>query len=271
MNDFHIPPSRPMPLDQAQGLRRIFGDARQRLVPLVANPFVPGAGALLEVAASALAQRGHRVLVVDAASTAHAPRETALFDLSACVEVLTPQLSYLAARGLPLAFVDTRGSAAGFLAAIASAMPQADVVLLQADPSDMARLLAHRAARPVLLGANRLDSIKQAYAACKLLTQRCGLMTFDLLLSAAADGSRTRRIVQSLADCADGFLGAVLHDWAVVDPLGDARAPHDDSLARLLAGQLALEDEIDPVAATAAGRNPTGRRAATRSQRLNGA
>jgi hypothetical protein len=263
MSDFTPMISKPMPLDQADGLRRLFGSSRQRLVPLAANPFVPGSGALLEVAASALTLRGHQVLVVDAAATAHAPRETALFDLAACIERLTPQIDYLAARGLPLAHVDTRGSAAGFLQAIATAVPQADVVLLHADPADLARVLVGRPARPVLLGAHRLDSIKQAYACCKLLAQRCGLLSFDLLLTSHADDRRSRRIVQSLADCADGFLGAVLHQWAVVDPLGDAHAPDNEALSRLLAGQLALDEEQEPVAAAAA-RNPAGRFGATR-------
>lgn len=264
MRDFNAP-SRPLPLDQADGLRRMFGGARQKVLPLVANPFVPGSGALLEVAASALTRHGHHVLVVDASGTGHAPRETALFDLASCVETLTPQVSYLAARGLPLAHVDTRGSAAGFIDAIAAAMPQADVVLLHAEASDLARLLTRRAARPLLLAASRLDSIKQAYAGLKLLSRRCGLMTFDVLLTAHGEARRTRRIVQSLADCADSFLGALLHDWAVLDPLADPRAPHDEALCRVLAGQLALDDELAPTGASAAGGTPARGFAAARS------
>jgi flagellar biosynthesis protein FlhG len=97
--------------------------------------------------------------------------------------------------------------------------------------------------RPILMGADDAESIKHAYAACKLLAQRCGLMTFDLLLAANPRSRRTPSIAASLAGCADGFLGAVLHDWAVVDPDGASRTAVDAALDRLLAAQLSLSDD----------------------------
>lgn len=236
-------PWRGEPADQASGLRRLFASRRRCLLPVAANPFVPGAQALLETLSAALAVRGRQVLVVDAASSAPAPHETALFDLAAGVERLHDQISYLAARGVPLAHVDTRGSASAFIDAAFEVDPMADVMLLHADPTDLARMLGRRPVRPVLLGADRPESIKQAYAACKLLTQRCGLMTFDLLLVARAGNRRAAAIADRLTSCADTFLGAVLHDWAVVDALFDPQAAHDPVLARLLNAQLALDDE----------------------------
>lgn len=239
--DFYTP-SAPAPLDQADGLRRLFAPTRTRFVPLVANPHVPHAGPLLDHVALALVARGQKVLVVDAADGAPTPHEMAMLDMGAAIETLSPQLGYLAAKGLPLAFVDTRGSASSLLDAIAQAAPKADVVLLHANASDLARLFMHRPARPVLVAADHAESVKHAYAACKLLAQRCSLMTFDLLMTATRASARLPSIAASLAGCADGFLGAVLHDWAVVNPLATPDEP-ELALDRLLAAQLALHEE----------------------------
>lgn len=234
------------PADQASGLRRLFAPVRRRLLPVAANPFVPAGQGLLETLSAALARQGRRVLVVDAASTAPAPHETALFDLAAGVEQLHEQVCYLAARGVPLAHVDTHGSAAAFVDAAFDAAPHCDLVLLHADVTDLARMLGRRAVRPLLLAADGAESIKQAYACCKLLVQRCGLMTFDLVLATPGHGRRSEAIAARLGSCADTFLGAVLHDWAAVDPLADALAAHDAALGRLLAAQLALDEAGSP-------------------------
>lgn len=242
MRDFYAA-SRPAPLDQAQGLRRLFAGSRQRVIPLAANPHVAFAGVVIDHLTAALVARGHRVLVVDAADGSPAAHEMARLDLGAGIENLSPQVGYLAARGLPLAHVDTRGSAAGFLDAIANAAPKADAVLLHANVSDLARMFQRRAARPVLLGADHPESIKHAYAACKLLAQRCQLMTFDLVIAADGSSRRVPNIAASLASCADGFLGALLHDWAVIDPASEVGARPDVALDRLVAAQMALAEE----------------------------
>lgn len=239
----HHTPSRPQaPLDQASGLRRLFGPARRCLLPVVANPFLPDVQAVLELLSAALAAQGRQVLVVDAAGTAPLPQEITRLDLAAGVERLHGRVSYLAARGLPLAYVDTRGCAAAFVDAAFDAAPASDVVLLHADPTDLARMLGQRAARPLLLGSEGIESIKQTYAGCKLLVQRCALMTFDLLLAARPAQVRVDAIVERLCSCADTFLGAVVQDFAVVDPLADPLAAQDADLARVLGAQL-LQDE----------------------------
>lgn len=230
------------PADQASGLRRLFGSTRRHLVPVVANPFVPASQALMQALTAALVAQGRRVLVVDAAAGSPVPHESALFDLAAGVETLHAQVSYLAARGVPMAHVDTHGCAAGFIDAAWNAAPGADLMLLHADPADMARMLVRCAARPVLLAADRPESVKHAYACCKLLVQRAGLMTFDLVLSARRDSRRAAAIVDRLASCADAFLGAVLQSDATIDPLGDPQALRDPALVQLVAGQLALRD-----------------------------
>ena len=241
MRDFYAP-SNPAPLDQADGLRRLFAGQRQRLLPLAANPHVPFCGQVLDRLAAVLAAQGHQVLVVDAADHSPAPHELAMLDLAVCIEALSARVSYLPARGLPMAHVDTRGCSGGFIDALQQAAPHADVILLHADAGDLARLLVRRSARPMLIGADHPESIKHAYATCKLLAQRCGLMTFDLLLAAAPGSPRLNSMASSLAHCADGFLGALLHDWAQIDPAGDVAGDADESLTRLLAAQMNLQD-----------------------------
>lgn len=241
MRDFYAPSDR-MPLDQADGLRRLFAGRRRHLLPLAANPHVAFSGLVLDRLAAVLAAQGHEVLVVDAATTAPPPHELAGVDLAACIEPIGPRVSYLPARGMPPAFVDTRGSAGAFIDAVQQACPQAEVVLLHAEATDLARLLKHRAARPVLLGADHPESVKHAYASAKLLVHRCGLMTYDLLLAAPPNSPRAATIPASLGGCAENFLGAMLRHSALVDPAGDPGAPAEAALARLLAEQLALDE-----------------------------
>src|SRR6201997_4825192 len=107
--------SSPPPTDQADGLRRMFAASQAVIVPVVANPHVEHHGAVLARLASVFAEQGLNTLVVDAADTAPEPGELAFIDLGACVAPLSPQLAYLAARGLPLQHVDTHGSCARFL------------------------------------------------------------------------------------------------------------------------------------------------------------
>jgi len=205
--------------DQAQGLRQLFaGNAWPCLLPLLANPHMACSGLVLDRMAAELAASGRRVLVVDAGADAPPAHELARMDLAQGIETLAPRVAYLPARGLPLAYVDTRGSAAGFIDALQAAAPWADVLLLHAESSELARLLLRRPARVVLLGADHPESIKHAYAGAKLLAQRCGLLSFDLLLAAAAHSPRLSAIEQSLAQCLDGFIGAFLHHTAVIDP-----------------------------------------------------
>ena len=237
-----------MPLDQADGLRRLFAGRRHHVLPLAANPHVPFSGVVLDRLAAVLAALGHRVLVVDAGAESPPPHELAQLDLASCIETLSPQVSYLPARGLPLQHVDTRGSAAGFLDALQRAAPQADVVLLHADALDLSRVLKRMSARPVLLGADPPESIKHAYASCKLLAQRCGLLSFDLLLAAAGQSPRSAAIKASLAGCADQFLGAVLMHSATVDPADTVAAPADTALLQLLGAQLGHDDHTAPAA-----------------------
>ena len=237
--------SQPMPLDQAHGRRRLFAHARVHVVPVVSNPHVAFGGVILERLCTALAEHGKHTLVVDAAERASEPSEMALLDLAEGVETLSAQVSYLAARGLPVRFVDAGGSTAPFLQALADAAPHADVMLVHASASELCRLFTRRGpdtgepmVRPVLLADDRPASVTHAYAAMKLLTQRGGMVVHDLLLGAASHSPRAERIAMQLATCADDFLGAVLRDWAALDPAADPSQPPEPALRRLVARML---------------------------------
>ena len=247
------PQPRSQPLDQADGLRRLFGSQRKRYVALAHNPHVAFGGVVIERLTAAFAQRGLHTLVVDAADTAVAPHELARVDLAACVDAISPQVSFLAARGLPMRHVDTRGSASAFLDAVAAAVPRADVVLLHANASDLTRLFHGRTVRPVLMAGRKTESLTEAYAGMKLLTQRLGVIACDLLVAADAGWPHAAMLAERLASCADRFLGTSLHDWASLDP-AEALAPPSAALSRLALGQLAAE--IEPSTQAAAGWEP---------------
>lgn len=224
--------SRPAPLDQADGLRRMFAHARVRFVPVASNPHVAFGGVLLERMCAAFAEHGKHTLVVDAGERSPAHAEMATMELSECVETMSEHVSYLAARGLPIKFVDTHGSTASFLQAAADAAPFADVIVIHASATELCRMFARSEARPLLLADDRPSSVTHAYAAMKLMTQRAGLVVHDLLLSAAQNSPRTERIAMQIATCADDFLGAVLRDWVHIDPATDAHEPPTPSLRR---------------------------------------
>ncbi|MBL8328421.1 MAG: flagellar biosynthesis protein [Rubrivivax sp.] len=236
--------------DQADGLRRLFVGNGVRHIPLVANPHIAMPGLAIERLAAMLLELGQRTLVVDAADSAPAVAESSALGLASCVEPLTPQLAYLAARGLPRRYVDTRGSAARLLDELCTASPSSNVILVHAEITDLARIFKHRPARPVLLAADQPEAVKHAYAAWKLLAARCEWLSADLLLLAAPQSPRTPHIAASLAQCADTFMGAVLKHWADIDPDGEVPCWPDPALRSLVAAQLELDDATAPHASS---------------------
>ena len=78
----------PMRNDQADGLRQMFASACTRFVPVVSNPHVAFGGVMLERLCTSFAERGAKVLVVDAAERASAAGEMAMIELGQCVERL---------------------------------------------------------------------------------------------------------------------------------------------------------------------------------------
>jgi flagellar biosynthesis protein FlhG len=243
-----------MPLDQADGLRRLFAHAQVRFVPVVSNPHMAFGGVMLERLCSGFAEQGSHTLVIDAGENAPEPNEMAQVDLAESIETLSREVSYLAARGLPLRYVDAQGSTAGFLDAVSRAAPGADVVLVHASATDLCRLFMRGESvnrpRPLLLADDRPVSVTHAYAAMKLLTQRGGLLVHDLLLSAAPSSPRAERIAMQIATCADDFLGAVLRDWMQIDPASDPRCASTSALRRW------VRDTLQPAVAELAALRP---------------
>jgi flagellar biosynthesis protein FlhG len=253
--------------DQAAGLRRMFAGACARFVPVVSNPHVACGGVLLERLSTAFAERGARVLVVDAGERAGSAGEMAMIDLGQCVERLTPQVDYLAARGLAIRFVDAAGSTRAFLERAAEAAPGSDVVIVHAPASDLCRMFArgrHGDAGvpgadvpcPIVIAEDRPPSVTHAYAAMKLLSQRAGLVVSELLLGAAPQSPRAERIAAKLAACADNFFAGVLRDWARVDPAGDPCQPPGEDLRRLVGARFENLAAIGASARPAARRDP---------------
>ena len=178
--------------------------------------------------------------MVDAADSASPPHELAAVDLSACVETLSTEVSYLAARGLALNYLDSSASLAGFLEALGRAAPRADVLLLHAGAIDLRRMFVGRRPCPVLLVGGRPDSLMPAYAAMKLLSQGLGPMTYDLVIAGDAPPELARQMTDRLGHCADFFLGAALRHLAVLDPLTPPQAPPAIDLLRLASAQVML-------------------------------
>jgi hypothetical protein len=242
MNDFYLG-TRPAPLDQADGLRRLFAGSSKKFLPLAANPHVAFSGVAIERLTAALALLGHHTLIVDAADTSPPAPEATALELGPCIESLAPQVSYLPARGLPMRYVNTRGSSARLLDEIALAAPQADLVIVHATATDLVRLFTRRAARVLLLAADHPESVKHAYASMKLLAQRCGWLAGDLLLVAPPASPRVRQIASSLAQCADNFLGVALAGWAALDPASQPSDAPGADLCRIVAAQLHADDD----------------------------
>jgi len=227
--------------DQAAGLRRLFGSARKRFIALAHNEQVTQASLVIDRLCDAAAALGLHTLVVDTADSAPAPHEMALIDLPSCVEPVSDDVSYLAARGLPIRHVDTLGRCTAFLEALEHAAPQADLVLVHAGTVDLARLFAGQRLRPLLLGADTPRAMTEAYASLKRLAQRPGWLAHDLLIVADPDGPRTERLGESLAECAERFLGAAIHDCVVIDPRADAATTPCPRLIHLLRSQMAQD------------------------------
>ncbi len=236
------------PVDQAQGLRQMFVSRVLRFVPVVANGRSGCGGLVLERLCAAYASFGLNTLVVDASEQARAPSELVAFDLAEGIETLSPHVSYMAARGLPLRHADARGSCAGLLPALADASPRSDVVLVHASASELVRLFAQPARgltlRPLVFTNDMAEGLTDAYAAVKILSQRGGWMGYDLLVCAPLESPQAEAVSQRLARCADDFLGAAQRSAHQLDPQQSPVADPDphfmEMAAALLHGALPL-------------------------------
>jgi flagellar biosynthesis protein FlhG len=244
--------------DQAAGLRRLFGASR-RIIALASGPSLGCAGVAVERMASALAGHTRHLLVVDAGDASPPLPESAVWGLSSAVDRLSPSMAYLPARGLPRRCIDVHGSSAGLLDEFCRAQPQADVLLIHAGAMDLVRLLKGHALRPVVACSDDLDGVKEAYATVKLLGQRAGWVTFDLLVMGERGDVPAGRVAEALASCAERHAGCTLRTWATLNPRVDPRIEPEAALRALVACQVdeakfSLTDSAPPVVTPARSR-----------------
>ena len=142
-----------VPLDQADGLRRLFAGRGRSVLALVANPHVPFGGVVLERAGRGAGRDGpQRAGGRRRRQLAGAARTGARWTCAACIEPLSPRVSYLAARGLPLRHVDTRGSSAPSSTRCSRPRRRPSVLLVHAGAPDLARLFSAARAAPAAAG-----------------------------------------------------------------------------------------------------------------------
>lgn len=236
------------PGDQAAGLRRLFASRTVRFVPVISNPFIAFGGVLIERLCSVLEDLQLNTLLVDASERGGPPKELTGFDVSEGIEPLSQRVSYMAARGLPVRYVDSRGSTRSFLDAVAEAAPDTQVVLVHGSAIEMARLFGRgddglSRPCPVLLCDDRPEAMTHAYAALKILAQRADWMSHELLLCARPNSAQARVVADRLAHCADLFLGGVQRACVSVDPAEqptDAPSQELNELVRRLLADAAV-------------------------------
>lgn len=230
------------PADQAHGLRQLFVTRVLRFIPVVANSASGSGGLVLEHLCAVYAECGLNILVVDASEQARTPSELVDFDLSEGIQALSRQVSYMPARGLPLRYADTRGSCTQLLDALADASPRSDVVIVHARASELVRLFGDRTrgnpVRPLVYTNDLAEGLTEAYAALKVLSQRGGWMSYDLLVCAVADSTQAAPVVERLAQCADDFLGVAQRSAQRLDPETAADGEPHPRFMELAAGLL---------------------------------
>ncbi|MEY8875020.1 MAG: flagellar biosynthesis protein [Leptothrix sp. (in: b-proteobacteria)] len=247
---------RSQPADQADGLRRLFSPRSLRFIPVVSNPFIAHGGVLIERLCSALEAMDQHTLLVDASERGGPPKELTSFDLAEGLEPLSDKVSYLAARGLPVRWVDSRGSTRSFLDAVVDAAPNSQVVLVHGSAIEIARLFGRgdeglSRPRPIVLCDDRPDAMTHAYAAMKVLAQRADWRCHDLLMCAPPDSTQATSVADRLSQCADLFLGGVQRAWVQVDPAEAPTAMPTKNLLTMVEASLAAAAvfaaaEIDP-------------------------
>ena len=193
----HDTPSRPRraPIDQAHGLRRLFAGSGVRHIALVANPHVAFSGVRAR-AADRGARRGRAEHAGRRRRRQRRRRRTS-WPRSTCPVAsrrCRRRCRYLAARGLPLRHVDTRG--VGRCCSTRWRWPRrAPRSMLRACRRQRPGAAVPGArARPLLLAADQPDSVTHAYAAM----QAAGAaLRADELRPAAGRGAASPRAARA--------------------------------------------------------------------------
>lgn len=226
-------------MDQAHGLRRLFMRQPLHMLPVVANPHVPGAHRLLEGLCRGLATRGLRCLVVDAAPGAGdigAQAGRALergIGLERWIERMNPHLSVLAADP---AWWNGKASAdmlARWSRALRHAAPDTDVVVIHAAADALGHLFDRHPVCPLVLTGESASSLTHAYAAIKTLTRHAGLTRHAVLLDRPGPLPELPPAATRLVRCVHDFLGGRVHPVAWTDSLTASETDLSRQLCRL--------------------------------------
>ncbi len=233
--------------DQAAGLRRLFGARAPQVVAFVSGGGECGRTPLLVRTATALAEAGHEVVLVDenaGADSAHsafgvAPGRDLLelvrdgCALQRVLRRIAPRLQLVAASQLaaaaPARATQWAQDALEALQAEA-AFVIVDCVLRRGDVSPLARGARHMA----MLVAAQGPAITQAYAFVKKLSREQSRDAYQVVVTRSRDASEARAIFDNLRSTAREHLGVRL------DFLGECRVPLNDHLADALLSRLPL-------------------------------
>jgi hypothetical protein len=222
--------------DQAHGLRRLFSYHAVHLLPVVANPCLPGSPALLEGLCQGLAAQGLHTLVVDAVPGGGLDIADALtrdLDLGQWIVDADALTSVLAVGPTLASFGQVEGAPSLLFESLREAVPSADVVMFHADANTLAGLFRARRVRPLVLAGDDPQALTHAYASIKILALSAGLRRHAVVLDTGAPVSGTCPAATSLVRCVRDFLDGEARIEAVTCTARDDEAALERTLREL--------------------------------------
>ncbi len=237
--------------DQAAGLRRLFGERPPRVIAFVSGREACQRTTLLVQTATALAQAGHDVVIIDENPAPNnvfsAFGMTSRHDLMDLVhggrsaqqimQPAAPLVRAVAAARLAAELLDPDAASAACLnAGLRQIQRGAAFVLIDCVAARGGQLssLALTARHFAVVVAAQGQAITQAYALIKRLAREQGRDDFQVVVTRARSGEEAQAIFDNLQRTAREHLGVRL------DYLGDSRGPATDHLAE------ALQDRLPP-------------------------
>ncbi|MCM1129925.1 MAG: hypothetical protein NC211_08355 [Alistipes senegalensis] len=233
MDSFHC--------DQAEGLRRLLGDHRQRLYTcLSAVQHHNNKNHVLFNLAASLCRSGSSVMLLDATCSPdgvghYQPQSHTSATLAQVArrEYAVEDVFYRTPQGFDVVCLADQAGEVGHMPSFRknlnlsfeSAAGEADVVLIDAclDRDGGFPLAAMEENAQVLLVEDTEKSIKEAYMLIKRVSGRFGRMPFGVLVSGSEE-NRSQAIFRNMAQAAAHYLGIQLYDLGYV--------PKDDHMAK---------------------------------------
>lgn len=226
--------------DQAEGLRRLLGEPRQRIYTFLSTlPHRNKNHVLFNLAAS-LSRSGSSVMLLDATCTHEGVGHYHLQEYASASLAQVARHEYTvddAFYRVPQGFdvvrmadsigeIEKKDAFRNWLdLSFESAAVEADVVLIDArlDRDNGFSLTAMESSALILLVEDTERSIKDAYMLIKRMAGRFGRMPFGVLVSGSGE-NRSQAIFRNMAQTAAHYLGVQLYSMGYV--------PKDDHMAR---------------------------------------